>query len=113
VRRKICFFLSSFRGAVFYIFIKSIMAHYGVRCDGCAIRDYTGVRYKCQHCADYDLCHNCMINGVISNQHLTSHPMKSIVAQGELDLYFGGGGGGGGDSSTSTTRKKARKKIRP
>ena len=38
---------------------------------------------------DYDLCHNCMINGVTSKQHLTSHPMKSIIAQGDLDLYFG------------------------
>lgn len=30
-----------------------------------------------------------MINGIISKEHLTSHPMKSIVAQGEMDLYFG------------------------
>jgi len=33
--------------------------HFGVTCDGCQVRDFTGTRYRCLSCLDYDLCEAC------------------------------------------------------
>jgi len=36
------------------------VVHHGVICDGCGKRDIPGMRYKCAHCPDYDLCQDCI-----------------------------------------------------
>lgn len=33
--------------------------HVGIRCDGCNVRDFQGVRYRCLHCPDFDFCATC------------------------------------------------------
>ncbi|KAL6078075.1 Sel1 repeat-containing protein [Balamuthia mandrillaris] len=34
-------------------------AHFGLQCDGCGASPIQGVRYKCGHCPDFDLCSKC------------------------------------------------------
>ncbi|XP_065216439.1 E3 ubiquitin-protein ligase MIB2 [Planococcus citri] len=33
-----------------------------VMCNGCKKQDFTGMRFKCAQCYDYDLCFNCYMN---------------------------------------------------
>ncbi|CAH6420161.1 Von Willebrand factor type A domain protein [uncultured virus] len=35
------------------------VVHYGISCDGCGQSPIVGKRFKCQTCADYDLCGRC------------------------------------------------------
>lgn len=38
--------------------------HIGVTCDACGKKDFTGPRFKCQQCYDFDLCWNCVATGM-------------------------------------------------
>jgi len=49
--------------------------HIGVICDGCNIRDFTGIRYRCQVCRDYDLCAACYSQ---RGQLHELHPFEAI-----------------------------------
>lgn len=49
--------------------------HLGVICDGCQIRDFTGTRFRCMRCRDFDLCASCYgERGVLH----PSHPFEAI-----------------------------------
>lgn len=39
-------------------------AHVGVACDGCNVNPVVGMRYKCLHCPNFDLCENCEKKGI-------------------------------------------------
>lgn len=65
--------------------------HEGVSCDSCLKGNFTGKRYKCLVCYDYDLCSACYDAGVASTtRHLAEHPMQCILTRSDFDLYFGG-----------------------
>lgn len=38
------------------------MVHGGITCDGCNKGPIRGLRFKCKHCPDYDLCAECFTN---------------------------------------------------
>ncbi|XP_064549980.1 E3 ubiquitin-protein ligase Kcmf1 [Drosophila montana] len=64
--------------------------HEGVSCDSCLKSNFTGRRYKCLICYDYDLCADCYEDGVTSTRHLVEHPMQCILTRSDIELYFGG-----------------------
>jgi hypothetical protein len=33
--------------------------HYGIACDNCSKQNFSGRRYQCLTCKDYDLCETC------------------------------------------------------
>ena len=41
---------------------KDLETHYGVVCDNCKTQDFSGKRFKCTSCLDYDLCEFCYGN---------------------------------------------------
>jgi len=43
--------------------------HSGVVCDGCGTEAFTGTRYKCTVCSDFDLCEGCMNKKVHDPSH--------------------------------------------
>ena len=45
--------------------------HWYAGCDGCEMFPIKGERYKCDVCADYDLCGSCKANGVHSHHSMT------------------------------------------
>jgi next to BRCA1 gene 1 protein len=47
-----------------------------VNCDKCGQKNFTGKRYKCLHCPDYDLCDNCFPGR--SKFHSLGHPFKMV-----------------------------------
>uniref|UniRef100_A0A0K8TRY1 RING-type E3 ubiquitin transferase n=1 Tax=Tabanus bromius TaxID=304241 RepID=A0A0K8TRY1_TABBR len=64
--------------------------HEGVSCDSCLKSNFSGRRYKCLICYDYDLCADCYDEGATSTRHSADHPMQCILTRADIDLYFGG-----------------------
>lgn len=66
--------------------------HDGVSCDNCMKSNFTGIRYKCLICYDFDLCENCRRGSYdsTSSPHLASHPMQSILTQADFGMYYCG-----------------------
>ena len=52
--------------------------------------NFSGRRYKCLICYDFDLCSTCYESGASNNQHLNTHPMQCILTRADYELYYGG-----------------------
>ncbi|GAB6025833.1 hypothetical protein CHUAL_011815 [Chamberlinius hualienensis] len=50
-----------------------------VLCDGCGRNAFTGFRYKCQSCYNYQLCQECFWRGLVSRNHTLEHEMKEYA----------------------------------
>ncbi|TKR92701.1 hypothetical protein L596_007303 [Steinernema carpocapsae] len=50
--------------------------YHPVVCDACQVRSFTGFRYKCQRCSNYQLCQQCFWRGRTSQSHSNEHEMK-------------------------------------
>lgn len=66
--------------------------HEGVSCDSCLKSNFSGKRYKCLICYDFDLCSSCYENGNLTrpSRHIESHPMQCILTKKDYELYYGG-----------------------
>lgn len=54
----------------------------GVSCDACGKSSFSGKRYKCLMCYDFDLCTECYESGETgTSRHSTSHPMQCILTR--------------------------------
>lgn len=51
--------------------------HVGILCDGCQRRDFSGVRYKCRQCDNFDLCGPCY-REMRQVLHTRSHTFEAI-----------------------------------
>jgi len=63
----------------------------GVSCDSCMKGNFTGKRYKCLICYDYDLCASCYEAGTASSRHTADHPMQCILTRadfGTLQFFY-------------------------
>lgn len=70
---------------------RNLSRHSGVSCDACGKSSFSGKRYKCLTCYDFDLCSDCYESGETgTSRHSTSHPMQCILTRVESELYFGG-----------------------
>ena len=67
------------------------------KCSYCSKNDFSGYRYKCLECYEYDLCNQCFEKRKFNESHLTSHkvirfsePNKSICGTNlkKEDLYL-------------------------
>ena len=56
------------------------VVHAGVNCDQCAARNFSGKRFKCLVCPDFDLCEACESKG----NH--EHPMLQVISADLPDL---------------------------
>lgn len=55
--------------------------HKHISCDGC-LTGIRGMRYKCENCADYDLCGSCLPLLHSSNLHPSSHTFRAMLHTG-------------------------------
>lgn len=74
-----------------------IFAGSGVSCDGCMAPNFTGDRYKCLRCYDFDLCARCYAeerkgkkerSRDTNSMHQTNHPMQCIMTQQDFGINF-------------------------
>jgi len=66
-----------------------LFEHLGVTCDGCGVSPLLGPRFKCETCANYDLCGNCY-------PHRESLHADHGAARHSFHCQLRGGGKGGG-----------------
>lgn len=66
--------------------------HEGISCDICMSSNFTGLRYKCLRCYDFDLCSNCFNTGITSSRHASDHPMQRILTRADSNIFYGGEG---------------------
>ncbi|CAF1345089.1 unnamed protein product, partial [Didymodactylos carnosus] len=52
--------------------------HENISCDGCLLDPIVGLRFKCDTCPNYDLCHQCMTNSATTNSHKSDHPLVVV-----------------------------------
>jgi len=52
--------------------------HVRVICDGCKTEAFTGIRFHCTECNDFDLCPRCQAEGVEPGSHSRDHKMIAI-----------------------------------
>lgn len=70
---------------------RNMSRHNGVSCDACGKGGFSGNRYKCLVCYDFDLCSDCYSSGETgTGRHTTSHPMQCILTKVDAELFFGG-----------------------
>ncbi|CAF0818064.1 unnamed protein product [Brachionus calyciflorus] len=74
--------------------------HEGVSCDMCSKSNFTGKRYKCLICYDFDQCETCHEQCNTSSlplskpinpnhNHLNTHPMQCILTKTDFELFYG------------------------
>lgn len=49
-------------------------------CDVCHRDNFTGFRYRCQKCHNFQLCQDCFWRGRVSSGHTLDHEMKEYTA---------------------------------
>ncbi|CAF2964352.1 unnamed protein product [Rotaria sp. Silwood2] len=65
-------------------------SHIGVSCDSCLKTNFSGRRYKCLQCDNYDLCGSCYDMNVESQNHIHTHPMQCILTKAAYELFYAG-----------------------
>ncbi|CAG0890023.1 unnamed protein product [Cyprideis torosa] len=64
--------------------------HLGVTCNLCLKTNFSGLRYKCLKCYDYDLCEDCHISGDFGDSsHSVSHPVQAILTPADRAVLLG------------------------
>ncbi|WKX99367.1 hypothetical protein Q1695_014333 [Nippostrongylus brasiliensis] len=69
--------------------------HEGVSCDGCLSGNFSGNRYKCLRCYDFDLCQPCYLSNRFRPEgndtpHSEDHPVQMIMTQRDFDAVYEG-----------------------
>jgi len=52
--------------------------HMGFACDNCRADNFSGLRFHCTECKDFDLCARCHAEGACPGDHETTHEMVAI-----------------------------------
>jgi len=52
--------------------------HVNFSCDGCGASDFSGLRFHCTECKDFDLCARCHAQGATPGSHSREHKMTAI-----------------------------------
>jgi len=66
---------------------KANLIHDGINCDGCAKRNFSGARFKCLDCIDFDFCADCMSSSLIREKHAVDHDFWPIERPGETGSW--------------------------
>ncbi|XP_017068169.2 E3 ubiquitin-protein ligase KCMF1 [Drosophila eugracilis] len=61
------------------------MGHRNICCDGCQRENFSGRRFRCLRCANYDLCGDCYDQQVETLYHRIDHPMQLILDQDDRE----------------------------
>ena len=56
----------------------------GVSCDSCMKSGFSGLRYKCLVCCDYDLCSACYEARLVTSRHKVDHAMQCLLSKSDV-----------------------------
>ena len=59
-----------------YVCMFVCLVYHPVACEACRRESFTGLRYKCQRCYNYNLCQDCFWRGRTSGNHQNEHDVK-------------------------------------
>ncbi|VDM45665.1 unnamed protein product [Toxocara canis] len=89
---------SVFKCFLFCFYRFAVVGHQGVSCDGCMAPNFSGDRYKCLRCYDFDLCARCYAEERAegrkdrrnlrdsNDEHQPTHPMQCIMTQQDFAM---------------------------
>lgn len=60
--------------------------HQGINCNNCEEKNIKGIRYKCIHCPDYNLCQKCESEVIHVPNHIFIKIRKPVKDEKELNL---------------------------
>lgn len=68
---------------------QSKVIHFGITCDGCKKHEFTGVRYKCDQCQNFDFCQSCYEkrDGHFQGKHTFKSIFNDEFGDSPLVLY--------------------------
>lgn len=82
---------SSWGGLLWVVILIRLLP--GVSCDGCLSGNFSGNRYKCLRCYDFDLCQACYLSNRFRTEgndttHSEDHPVQMIMTQRDFGMQF-------------------------
>lgn len=57
----------------------TVLVVHPMACDACQREGFSGFRYRCQKCHNYQLCQDCFWRGRVSGPHTNEHEVKEYT----------------------------------
>lgn len=62
------------------------LVNHPITCDACRRDNFTGFRYRCQKCHNFQMCQECFWRGRVASSHTIEHDVKEYTSYVKFNL---------------------------